>query len=110
MEDVVTYETTLKLKEKGFPIKTKTEGKWGLTELKEVDILPTISRVLKWFREEKNIFIPIDVYTNDKFDYFFGIATKGDETWEMQYVGEEDYKTYEQAALAGIEYVLENII
>ena len=110
MEDFVHFELANKLKEKGFPIKTKTEGKLGLTELKEVDILPTISQVLKWLRKEKNIFIHIDVYTNDKFDYFFGIATKGDETWEMEYVGEEDYKTYELAALAGIEYVLDNLI
>lgn len=71
---------------------------------------PTISQVLKWLRKEKKIFIHIDVYINDKFDYFFSIAEQGRETWEMVYIGEEDYKTYELAALAGIEYCLENLI
>ena len=50
MEDFVTLEIAKKLKEKWFPIKTKTEGKFGLTKVKEVEILPTISQVLKWLR------------------------------------------------------------
>ena len=63
-----------------------------------------------WLRKEKKIFIHIDVSTNDKFDYFFSIATQGDETWKIEYVEEDDYATYEEATLAGIEYVLDNLI
>lgn len=73
-------------------------------------IAPTLSQVLKWLREEKKIFIHIDVYENDKFDYFFGIAVQGDKTWERKYIGEKDYNTYELAAIAGIEYCLDNLI
>lgn len=120
-EDFVTNEITLKLKEKGFPIKTKTEGKWGLTELKEVDILPTISQVLKWLREEKKIHIEVvfgscgfcwDLILNIKY-----VEGYNNSEWDVldcekyaEINNQENHSTYEQAAIAGIEYVLENII
>lgn len=130
MEDFVPYELAVKLKEKGFPQRPdyfnySSYYDWdGLRKIHSLSnasvcfdpniskdniyFAPTISQVLKWLREEKKIFIHIDVYTNDKFDYFFGIAVQGDETWEMMYVGEEDYRTYELAALAGINYIIDN--
>lgn len=97
MEDFVPYETVLKLEKKGY--KGKTIRYHG-----------HIYDVLKWLREEKKIFIRIDVCQNDRFDYFFSIAKQGDESWEFLYDGEKDYKSYELTALAGIEYVIDNLI
>lgn len=121
MEDFVPFEIAKKLKEKGF--REKVNAYYGKHEnifdvhpaldMNDADYrasAPTISQVLKWLRDKKKIFIHIDVYENDKFDYFFGIAVQGDETWERKYIGEEDYKTYELAAIAGIEYVIDNLI
>lgn len=112
MEDFVTLEITKKLKEKGFPIKTKTEGKFGLTKVKEVDILPSISQVLKWLREEKAIHLNVVLWEKGWYCV----------VWCFEYYEEEkkyyykreyqtnDYNNYEQAAFAGIEYVIDNLI
>ena len=110
MEDFVTLEIAKKLKEKGFPIKTKTEGKFGLTKLKEVEILPTISQVLKWLRKKYFIHISTKPYPCEdglmwlyeirKFSEYI-IAIVADKTGFTQ---------EEQAALAGIEYTLDNLI
>ena len=68
---------------------------------------PTISQVLKWLRKEKNLHITLDVGTSR---YWFWIA------WNIEAdpldlsIGYEMYQSYEQAALAGIEYVLDNLI
>lgn len=103
MEDFVTLEIAKKLKEKGFPIKTKTEGKFGLTKLKEVEILPTISQVLKWLREEKGYHICIGYDGIYSYDVVRII--------DCEFAGaDDDYDTYEQATLTGIEYVIDNLI
>ena len=74
---------------------------------------PTISQVLKWLREEKNIFIEIFLY-NGKYSHFIKSVTqicKDDLFHEcLDEDTEEEYATYEQAALAGIEYSLDNLI
>lgn len=73
---------------------------------------PIISQVLKWLRDEKDIFIEITVDVNDKFNYYFGIYKKGNDTWE--YIGQNDtydyFEMYEEAAMVGIEWVLDNIL
>lgn len=108
--DFVTFEIAKKLKEKGFPIKTKTEGKWGLTELKEEPIAPTISQVLKWFREEKKIHIELWTVGKKPIKWCHTITT-------LNHVGEKQGwssgtrgDSYEAAAIAGIEYILDNLI
>ena len=103
MEDLVSNEITKKLIEKGFPILYYTDSKM---ERKSFD--PTIYEVLKWLREEKNIILTpnpsyfeedcclgwdCDVWASGNYDYCC-----------------VDYKTYEQASIAGIEYVLDNLI
>lgn len=87
----VDFNLSKKLKEKGFPL---------------VDYIPTISQALKWLREEKKIainieFIPytwqykvIDMSFKRRFEPF-GITLFSD---------------YEEAAIAGIEYVLDCLI
>lgn len=64
---------------------------------------PTISRVLKWLREEKKYYISIG-YNGD---YSYEIV--GIEDGEFV-AAEDDYNTHEEAALAGIEYLLDNVI
>ena len=90
-EVFVTHEISIKIKEKGFPL---------------VDYKPTISSVLKWLRDEKNIavnveFIPyvwqykiIDMSFNDRFTP----------------CGVTIFNSYEEAALTGITYVVDNLI
>lgn len=67
---------------------------------------PTISQVLKWLREEKKIHIQIlFACPPSKWEYIIVEMTNNElrETYTS-------FKSYEQAALAGIEYVLDNLI
>lgn len=112
MEDFVTLEITKKLKEKGFPIKTKNEGKFGLTKVKEVEILPTISQALKWLREEKDI----DLVISPVFFYDsvlgkmreYGCKVFAPLLNKPVHCGY--HEEWEQAAIAGIEYAIDNLI
>lgn len=67
---------------------------------------PTISQVLKWLREEKKIHIVIDF--DGGMCWYYQIALYGLTTYEKE--SEHKYNSYEQAALAGIEYVLDNLV
>lgn len=68
---------------------------------------PTISQVLKWLREKKNIILIPNPYFNEDC----GLGWDCDVWIDGKYIHYcEDYKTYEQAALAGIEYVIDNLI
>ena len=78
-------------------------------------IAPTISQVLKWLREEKKIHICIDIYDDG---WFFDIASfykedTGVYEIKLPYKSSKvtpDYDSFEQAAIAGIEYSLDNLI
>lgn len=111
MEDFVPYELAVKLNEAGFNYDTK--------EVYEINVLleryfeipkPTISQVLKWLREEKKIHVSSNIgYTG----WFFDIEEILDlqehtQMYKTLYTDIEDYNTYELAALAGIEYVIDN--
>ena len=82
---------------------------------KDAVIAPTISQVLKWLREDKKIHICIDIYDDG---WFFDIASfykedTGVYEIKLPYKSSKvtpDYDSFEQAALAGIEYVLNNLI
>ena len=66
---------------------------------------PTISQVLKWLRDEKKIHIQIVVWEKG---WYYEVWEFGDEpVFKIQ---SEDFKTYEEAALAGIKYCLDNLI
>lgn len=117
-EDFIPSELAAKLKEKGFPLKYKLETKSWSAEYKRVVVLPNIYEVLKWLREEKKIFIEIGLCHDG---YFAQIYT--DVHWDKDFADEEELfytshprqriygnTTPEQAALAGIEYVLNNLI
>lgn len=79
-------------------------------------IAPTISQALKWLREEKNIFVEIAlspegyrhiIYTGV---YCTNTSSVSHFSFDGFYNNEDNYMTYEQAAFAGIEYILNNLI
>lgn len=66
---------------------------------------PTISQVLKWLREEKKIHICVD-FDKDMI-WYYQIAEYHTTSYKHQQYG---YNSYEETAIAGIEYVLDNLI
>lgn len=80
----------------------------------EVICAPTISQVLKWLRKEKKMHMEIFLYDR-KYSYFVKSITQicEDDLFHKclnDATTDEEYATYEQAALAGIEYVLDKLI
>lgn len=74
---------------------------------------PTISQALKWLREEKLILIglsPMQEYGGDEVIEWCSTVYKADKQGGLSWQEEFYYQSYEQAALAGIEYVLDNLI
>lgn len=137
-EDFVTYELAVKLKEKGFKEKCiayywekinehtpsfLVEDNMPEDGLNILDLLsshnqaewspfidaPTISQVLKWLREEKKIHIEVMFIgpTPSRVKYYITNIGGGRSFMD---VADEHYETWEQATLAGIEYVLDNLI
>ena len=71
-------------------------------------IAPTIAQVLKWLREEKKIEVVASFsYRNRVWGYQVGDMTLSEDSI-LSY--DYSFPTYEEAALAGIEYVLNNLI
>lgn len=123
-EDFVSFDLAKKLKEKGFNqpcLAHYTNGKfeYNIAYFEEVELVdlyelwnnagcfvdaPTISQVLKWLREEKKIHISIITY-----DYTWGYTVYDLDTFFPEEFSSY-YNTYEEATLAGIEYVLDNLI
>jgi hypothetical protein len=142
MEDFVPFEIAKKLKEKGFPQRPNyfnygSYYNWdGLRKTHSLSnasvwfdpiisrdniyFAPTISQVFKWLREEKKIFVAINIgycyepfLTNPKMEptlkgYYYGI-------WELDNLNNKNalseyFEAPEQAAIAGIEYVIDNLI
>lgn len=138
MEDFVPFEIAKKLKDKGFrepclgwyypfevcgfDYKTSivfnnsayrgSNYKDMLVSHKDEKYIdaPTISQVLKWLFDEKQLFVNIDCNICDKFGLFFTIYKKGEETWEACGFDDNYYNKPEEAAIAGIEYALDNLI
>lgn len=128
-EDFVPFELAVKLKEKRFNIPFyfyyRTDDK-SLRHANvtnplvycdkiddEVVVAPTISQVLKWLREEKLILIglsPMQEYGGDEVVEWCATVYKADKQGGLSWKEEFYYQSYEQAALAGIEYVLNNLI
>lgn len=119
--EFVNYELALKLEEMGFNwtcshyYRTKCKDlfmvfpseDWSNTE--ERINAPTIAQVLKWLREEKRI--AVGAVWDNKEGKWVGYVNKMDMPYLVgEYVLPNTYDTYEQAAIAGIEYVLDNLI
>ena len=112
--EFVSCDLTGKLKEKGFPVKTKVEGKFGLTEMKVVDIQPTISQVLEWIRKEQDIDIEVLAYhtfaTARRRAYAARIVTLNIDETLNRIEDPEMHIKWSDAALWAIEYVIDNMI
>lgn len=114
-EDFVPFELAVKLKEKGFTKETahyyNDKGEICVSLVGEEYPYPcsTISQVLKWLREDKKIHIEVMFIgpTPNRVKYY--ITNIGGDRSFMD-VADEHYETWEQATLAGIEYVLYNLI
>lgn len=72
------------------------------------DAAPTISQVLKWLRNEKKIFINVDVRTN--LEWYYEVWNINEKLSVLGNVPFNNSESYEEAAIAGIEYVLDNLI
>lgn len=123
----VNFETAKKLKEKGFPqhwsdqhyiLENEYEDDFFEVGAKyPVEVIydyiptiaaPTISQVLKWLRETKNIEVVASFsYRNKVWGYQVGDMTLLEDSI-LSY--DYNFPTYEQAAIAGIEYALDNLI
>lgn len=118
-EDFVSFEIAKKLKEKGFDCKTRYGYLPPMPSLLEAFCdtnwsakngypAPTIAQALKWLRNEKKIFIYVDVRTNLEWFYEVWNINK-----KLSVLGNVDFnksESYEESALAGIEYALDNLI
>ena len=77
----------------------------------EVIIAPTISQVLKWLREEKKMHIIVEVADSGwYYTVYPNIRWENGNLKSDKYIMSFKKKdSYEQATLAGIEYVLDNL-
>lgn len=87
-------------------------------------IAPTISQVLEWLREEKKIFITVNIaycYEDDENPFPTNLKMKPIlkgyyySIWDLNNLNDKNghskyFESPELAYLAGIEYVLENLI
>lgn len=135
MEDFVTSQITKKLKEKGYPLLKvrKQNGNPIIYDLPkehpdwqncDAYYIPTIAQVLKWMREEKSIYVTPCVIDDCDTDAdgriinrftFWSFDIQIIETGDIIYSGynrinDKRFDLYEEAALAGIEYALDNLI
>ena len=127
MSKFVTFEIAKKLKEKGFTLGYNLYGYrpiyknintialiWDIGAY-EKDYFgenipcPTISQVLEWLRDEKKLYIlPNDILIkgNIKWDVQIDDLNTSNTIHESRLI----YTSFEEASLAGINYVLDNLI
>lgn len=119
MSDFVPVELAVELKEKGFREEcygyyTKNGNFFNICpqDINDSEYRipsPTISQVLKWLREEKRWVIVVRLYSTNGW-YWFVQDEKGELKSSHLVSCDDCFATYELAALAGIEYVIDNLI
>ena len=132
--DFVSFDLAKKLKEKGFREKclafyTSTKSFYYnntnvcsdvedllecCNESEEYDDIdaPTISQVLKWLREEQAVHISISIYSKGWYcDVYTYEYYEEDREYSAKHIVQlDEFSTYEEAALAGIDYALDDLI
>ena len=121
--EICKFEIAKKLKEKGFPqhitedayiIDNYGEDEYQIGDRLPIPLIPdymddiaapTISQVLKWLREEKKIHICVDF--DGDMNWYYQIAIYGSTNIAADGYG---FKLYEDAMLAGIDSVFNNLI
>lgn len=124
-EDYVSFETAKLLKEKGFDeiCETAYETITNAHEVEQCSISswgklgqvkrPTLQMAMKWLRDVHNYHICpcLDSYVYPfNNEYYIVIRKNKDKFEEISTCEEVYFKTYEEAAEAGIKYTLENLI
>ena len=74
---------------------------------------PTVSQVLEWLIEKKKMYVSIDFYLfngNSELWWTYAIRDIKDDSWVAVLDACTKRQSYEQAAIAGIEYVIDNLI
>lgn len=122
--DFVTYEIGKKLQEKGYPHSYNRFGyrpiysdECTIKYLSDIGAYeeeyygenipcPTIDEVLKWFRKEKGLHVEIRLFC---VGYGFDIIRITDRK-KLAWSGTDERVNYESAAIACIDYVLDNLI
>lgn len=125
MKDFISYELAKKLEKKGFDC----DNNYGYNEkgdicvpvynidedqLRTMTPCPEIHEVLKWLREKHKLHIDIAIWDGQYIAMIVHINVKDEniehsnETVCME--NDDKYDSYEQAAIAGIEYVIDNLI
>lgn len=137
MKDFIPYELAVKLKEKGFREKcvwhyyddTKDSYKSSLPQCYNyggnTSDAPTISQVLKWLRDEKKLYVEPCILADADTDAdgkviteytYWSFSITHIETGDMiyfeyeQHIDDKRFDSYEESALAGIDYILDNLI
>lgn len=124
MEDFVNFEIAKKLKEKGFREKcvwhyyddTKDIYKSSSPQCYNyggnTNDAATISQVLKWLRETHNIHINIYFFRHNGNTELYWVYSVENikEDYEYDWLFSTKHNTYEEAAMDGIEWVLDNIL
>ena len=134
-EDYVSTKLARKLQQKGYPLKKvyRQDGAPLFYDLPQDHpdwsqcdawYLPTIWEVLKWLRKEKKIYV-VPLICSDWSEDADGIICEEWLFWSYRVINVNDgrivydeldkidngnFEDYEQAALAGIEYVIDNLI
>ena len=127
----VTYEISKKLKEKGFTLGFNLYGyKPIYTDVDKIALIwdigsyekdyfgknipcPTISQVMKWLRDEKYIVFgitPMQENAGDCVCWCITIYTVVDYGYGLIFEEELHCYSYEEAAMTGIKYSLDNLI
>ena len=123
MEDFVTFGLARKLKEKGYP--QRDLGNYDMTSacyfkdgrfykegcialVEDCFTAPTISQVLKWLREEKEIHVTTGVTPKSAWRYV--IMFCDERGLKEPTITEKNHSDYSSAIIAGIEYVIDNLI
>lgn len=76
-------------------------------DIKTIADAPTIDQVLEWLREEKHIYLSIDVCKGFDDFIFAHEITSVEGKWRED---NHYYGSYDDAILAGIEFVVEHLI
>lgn len=123
MSEFVNFKMSMKLKEKGFPQHmcddgyiTEEDDKYDIGDKEMIWLIPDylpyiaapiVSQVLKWLRDEKGIHITICVCGDGWFYEVINISSGKSLVEDYE---DDMIQSYEEAAIAGIEYVLNNLI
>ena len=71
---------------------------------------PRIDQIMKWLMEEKHLFVDISLCAGGYYGYIYSTIFQKDKDFSDGWSFDGKYDTYESAALAAIEYVLDKLI